>query len=95
MFYPILYKISKYFSSRVQIPPPKCRKYLFYVALTDKKHNIVELNSCVVLLFLILYNVIKGDEKMFEKHFNRSYETHDFPYFVPEKESLATRYLKP
>lgn len=54
-----------------------------------------ELNFRVVLLFLILYNVIKGDEKMFEKHFNRSYETHDFPYFVPEKESLATRYLKP
>ena len=45
-----------------------------------------ELNFRVVLLFLILYNVIKGDEKMFEKHFNRSYETHDFPYFVPEKE---------
>lgn len=79
----------------VQLPPPKSPKNLFYVALTDKKHNIVELNSCVVLLFLILYNVIKGDEKMFEKHFNRSYETHDFPYFVPEKESLATRYLKP
>ena len=23
---------------------------------------------------------------MFEKYFNRPYETHDFPYFVPEKE---------
>ncbi len=22
---------------------------------------------------------------MFEKYFNRPYETHDFPYFVPEK----------
>ena len=68
---------------------------IFFIAPIQEKHNMEELNFRVVLLFLILYNVIKGDEKMFEKHFNRSYETHDFPYFVPEKESLATRYLKP
>ena len=37
------------------------------LCLRQEKHNMEELNFRVVLLFLILYNVIKGDEKMFEK----------------------------
>ena len=47
----------------VQLPPPKSPKNLFHVALTDKKHNIVELNSCVVLFVFNIIYVIKGGEK--------------------------------
>ena len=47
-------------SSKVQFPPPKCLKYLFYMSITDKKHNIVELNSCVVLFVFNIIYVIKG-----------------------------------
>lgn len=35
----------------------------FYAALPDKKHNIVELNSCVVLFVFNIIYVIKGGVK--------------------------------
>ena len=44
--------------TRVQTPPPKCRKYLFHVALTNKNRNFDTMGIKVAVLSFCLKALI-------------------------------------